>query len=1061
MQCVPCESNNSVEKVVAEKDPDFSSIIERISNQRCFLLTLVTLELDAFWKHFVRVALPLQPTDKKNCLELGSHVNMDIQGIVSSPAGSFQDDQQITHWKVTCSGKSLILQSSSGANVLQETQSKGSLNKRNKAARDPLHSFQHNSNKSSGGLSGLIWIGSDAALSANCINGMSKVDKPAKKCSRKVKKKGKHYKRSSSQCSILHEEDVQSNSCSQSSENLHTENMVMNTGSTDLSGLVEKFHDDTNNEVANSSSTPTSCISFNDVTNESEMAEFIHQDSNAENYKWNQSRIDETSTSLVNSSSIIHHTNASDTKAAEPPLKQSDSVDYISSGNDVLDLFLDGWNSDATNNGSISVEASPFLKEQAGNDSLDSGITSDCSSYSTLLDSSLTANGYFPLETSGSLPKEPSSGDWFMILGSTNADRARADSQECSSTNSCSAASGKRWTKKLLGSTRKVGNQSSSVNVHGRTGKENNHSVWQRVRKNGEFICKAMCDSPVVSRDEAPLSVRCDTLMSQTRSDMDKSPLDEMPTEQDGLEGKSAVVNCGSPSIKADGEPLWVNVSKFKKGPGRSGKQEHKSNSRKGHNCGKTNSTGSARKIGKQKESVEIFYQRVNVSSPENAPSSVSQDSAVYLEDKKLPEDVHNAVPNTYAEFPQTFTPDCVDKMVLPGTKSDCGSHLPQDNECQGPSVLGPEDQHSECGKQAHSSNTFLQKWVPVGIKDSVATNRSDADTMVTSHLAELAADYLDVKDQEIESFRFEHGNSNTLPIRKLSTVEGGGRASELRYQTINHSSPCSLTTESKDQEVQIDSDTEKILQVVNDAYRIQIECERIQMVINGPLAEFERVLYSASPAVSRVPIHRHCSACAADQVAGDSLCRHRMPNICLASLWEWYERHGSYGLEVKAVDFQNSKRLGAHHFEFRAYFVPFLSAVQLFGKRRSGISNNKVAESCAVDTTEEDPPKPSFPPILAMLVPQPCKEDDPRSIPSTSGFSDSDSSFACRSGALFDEAELLFEYFESEQPQQRQPLFEKIKELVRGEATSNCRIFGDPKNLESLHLHDLHPSSW
>ncbi|XP_068646978.1 uncharacterized protein [Aristolochia californica] len=985
---------------------------------------------------------------------------MDVQGIVSSPAGSFEADQRITHWKVTCSGKPLILQSSSGVNVLQESQSRGPLNRRNKAAR-----CQNNDNKSSVGFSGLIWVGSDAATSANCTNRISKVDKPGKKISRKVKNKGKNHKRPSSLCNILPEEDVRCNSCFQTSDNVHTGNTATNTMTSDLSSLVEKFHDDTGNEVANSSSTPTSCISFNDVTDELEMSESIHQDFTAENNKWDQSRIDETSAGLGNSSSLFH-TNASDNKDAEPPQKQNNSIVNISSGNDVFNSFSDGWNSDATNNDSISVEASPFLKERAGKFSLDSGIASDYCSYSTSLDSSLAANQYFPQETSDCLPMEPSSRDWPIITGSTTCvDRTRTGSQECSSTNTYSALSGKRRTKKLLGSTRKVGNQTGNVNVHGRTGKENNHSVWRKVRKNGEFICKAMCKSPVVSMDEAPLSMICDTLMDQTGSDMDSPSLDEMPAEQDGLEGNLAVFNSVSSSMKADGESLQVNVSKFKKSPGFSRKQEHKSNPRKGHHSSKTNSTNPARKIVKQKESFESFDQIAGVSSPENAASgsTVSQNSAVYLVDKKLPAYVHNAIPNTYTEFSQNFAPDCVDKKVLPGMKSDCSSHLSHDNECQGLSVLGPEDQHSDCGKQAHGSCSFLQRWVPVGRKDSVATNRSNADTMVTSHLAEPAADGLDVKDQEIGNFcslvtlKVERGNPNTLPICQPSTEEGGGKAGESRYQTPSHSSPCSLTTESKDREIQIETDTEKILQVVDDSYHTQLECERIQMVIGGPLAEFERVIYSASPVVSHVPIRRHCSTCSADQVAGDSLCMHRLPNICLASLWEWYERHGSYGLEVKAVDFQHSRRLGAHHFEFCAYFVPFLSAVQLFGTRR-GICNAKVSESCAVDTTEKDSPKPSFLPILSMLVPQPC---NPSSVPSTTGFSHSDSSSGCRCGALCGESELLFEYFESEQPQQRRPLFEKIKELVRGEATLNCRIFGDPKNLESLHLHDLHPSSW
>ncbi|URE20215.1 hypothetical protein MUK42_31046 [Musa troglodytarum] len=59
------------------------------------------------------------------------------------------------------------------------------------------------------------------------------------------------------------------------------------------------------------------------------------------------------------------------------------------------------------------------------------------------------------------------------------------------------------------------------------------------------------------------------------------------------------------------------------------------------------------------------------------------------------------------------------------------------------------------------------------------------------------------------------------------------------------------------------------------------------------------------------------------------------------------------------------------------------------------------------------------------------------------------------------DHAELIFEYFESDQPPWRRPLYEKIKELVSGDRLPASCIFGDPLKLESVKLHDLHPASW
>ncbi|KAF8727859.1 hypothetical protein HU200_018425 [Digitaria exilis] len=55
----------------------------------------------------------------------------------------------------------------------------------------------------------------------------------------------------------------------------------------------------------------------------------------------------------------------------------------------------------------------------------------------------------------------------------------------------------------------------------------------------------------------------------------------------------------------------------------------------------------------------------------------------------------------------------------------------------------------------------------------------------------------------------------------------------------------------------------------------------------------------------------------------------------------------------------------------------------------------------------------------------------------------------------------LLFEYFEREKPFLRPPLFTKIKQLVSGENPSGNPMFGDPKQLDSVKLSDLHPASW
>ncbi|CAN0891411.1 hypothetical protein LINGRAHAP2_LOCUS16969 [Linum grandiflorum] len=170
-------------------------------------------------------------------------------------------------------------------------------------------------------------------------------------------------------------------------------------------------------------------------------------------------------------------------------------------------------------------------------------------------------------------------------------------------------------------------------------------------------------------------------------------------------------------------------------------------------------------------------------------------------------------------------------------------------------------------------------------------------------------------------------------------------------------------------------------LQAVQNTVKVQLASEAIEFATGCPIAEFERLLKSSSPSVSL--------------------------DISLQSLWQWYEKHGIYGLEVRAEDHKkNSTRLGIDQLSFRAYFVPFLSAIQLFGateERKRETQNN----------------------------------------------------------AWTDDGELLFEYFEYERPQLRQPLYEKIHELARGDGLSGSKMFGNPSTLVSTSIPELHKKSW
>lgn len=273
-----------------------------------------------------------------------------------------------------------------------------------------------------------------------------------------------------------------------------------------------------------------------------------------------------------------------------------------------------------------------------------------------------------------------------------------------------------------------------------------------------------------------------------------------------------------------------------------------------------------------------------------------------------------------------------------------------------------------------------------------------------------------------------------------------------------------------------LENDWRNIAQAVNDAHRAQLASKAMETGKGYPAAEFEKLLHSASPIICPSASIRTCPACFPSRATIAPLCRHEIPNISLKNLWQWYEKRGSYGLEVKAEDHGNARQCGMDRFEFRAYFVPYLSAIQLFKDHRTQPIHNdnrtlgSMEVDCKTNKISESSPNVKLRSIFSILVPQ-RRIEDSSSLLQKGGLSDSGSSSECSNGDLHhlpdefklsDDMELLFEYFESEQPQRRRPLFETIQELVSGDGpSSNCRSYGDPSILHTVSLHDLHPHSW
>ncbi|XP_041002324.1 uncharacterized protein LOC121248037 isoform X1 [Juglans microcarpa x Juglans regia] len=262
-------------------------------------------------------------------------------------------------------------------------------------------------------------------------------------------------------------------------------------------------------------------------------------------------------------------------------------------------------------------------------------------------------------------------------------------------------------------------------------------------------------------------------------------------------------------------------------------------------------------------------------------------------------------------------------------------------------------------------------------------------------------------------------------------------------------------------------------------AYQMQLESEVIHLVMGYPLAEFERLVHSAAPVITSSFVYEKCAICTDNQLSHCFLCKHQIPNVSLRTVWNWYEKPGNYGLEVKAEDSWNLKGLDIDSMSFHAHFVPFLSAVQLFGfphPPKHSVKNREHAnlemqgkgeveshssfpatsfvrqypEDFEVQWNVEDGIEPVAncdsveEPVSSLKFSQ-CNESDSLSLDCLPTFLDT---------------ELVFEFFESEQPQNRKPLYDKIVELI-DTGSSNNQIYGDPAKLELMKLHELHPASW
>ncbi|XP_042384745.1 uncharacterized protein LOC121976589 [Zingiber officinale] len=935
------------------------------------------------------------------------------------------------------------------------------------------------------------------------VNDFPKVDKRVKRNSRrKGKKKGKQYKRvasrkvsieSSVQCngniySASASETSTPSSIYSSKKHLSDNNLSDEATPHNLlgSGIIL---DKDNNEFVICPNL-SSCTSYSPEMDDTEIVP------SPERFAGDEIGCD-TTTSL-NSSCITDDAEAvlpftSDGSTREDHCKENNIRDGNPSSIPISKT-LKCWNSDIDENSSDDALMQLPLKEELRPSSSESKIVSPFEEIAcgTLTDN--TTAGLCDLDAGlcdldAEISKDCYRNDTYLPnddLDTCNCTE-RAD---CSNQAGCSngfhvvvsGRRGRRARRAINNSGLNGGNRSIDANIHNHGGKDNYCSMWQKVQKFEKGCSKpnsvnVLSPHKDISTKDNRMKTKGNKFIGprQQQSGLTyKYPCSDANSTIEGTQ----VVSRGSKTAKILPKSTVGNSGNGVKSKSTSIVKHAKHSHWSGPYTARTDSPNVQKhhfqpKEGPQKAPLVHLNNQNNseVKSPRNKFSGrslsnltdsdlpeIEKEMQFRMEEEKESENVCDGV--FHSEF--SYIPTTSNQFSVGHIQASSGS----DTKLFSRDTLGPSNASTEgqefgkldFGGHKESNNlstirTPMQKWVPVGRRDSSV---SDAGTLDCIKIL--------VNNKELhhpEVVEMDDLVPNSSPSLGKAIEFSYPRATESTNNlNCNHHSTEVLdsfagidcqTPEMKDKKfLGSETDLEKIIIAVNDACKLQTAVEDTQLMTGSMVADFENFLFSASPVIRQSEPGRTCNSCKKEQRISGSLCWHHFSDISLEKIWQWYEEPGCFGLEVKAHENCNSRRLQNSDVEFTTYFVPYLSAVQLFTMSMGSINRDLNSQ---VDNTENSSHSFGSLPIFSMLLPKPCDNADISlsELSSSEDFSDK----------IQDQEELIFEYFESDQPPRRQPLFEKIKELVTLGKLSDRRVFGDPLKLESTKLQDLHPASW
>ncbi|KAK4280570.1 hypothetical protein QN277_012183 [Acacia crassicarpa] len=1036
------------------KDCEESALSGRNSDSRPPILAFLTFEPDGNWKI---VALPVWCLGHTN---LATGVIMDgLQLVLPSPLNRSKIDQhkglRATVPDYAYSLKSFMGRSNAGSNVYRRCQNKIA----NRAAK--LNEISGNSCSDhliSSNSSDVFADDSAVVNSSNTFMSNSNADQSLKKNPRKkAKRKGRQGKK-------------------QSSDSSSTEPEVLSEayGGASLTpeACVNNSVDDQNMLISYTNGSEISSSNHRLIQKDSERHGTDDRINLVESAKTCTSSTDEVEMPEATTSMVQKSTGESSMCASKNQLQNNVSESAVTEGK-TKDM--------QQNRSALYPEGLPGMQDSLL-DALSVVSNSDGSTNAGVVEKQ--SNNAI-CRTSCSEPPFSKSDDGYVtsqgLLDAVGNDLDHNEGNGYSAQN-CSIADKRLKQKKR---SQSCVNRIGAGNFHCRTGKENSHSVWQKVQKNNADECNGN-------------SKKVNASLPQYNSNFKKAPPVNRNCNSDCANSLSKTDNKRHSKSKVNRKSKGKIDSDSKKG--------YCNYSMKGSHLSRSSITDSAEVSVQPNDMPQVSSQEVSNSVSEshsyfNCPkveletkgnqqiTSESVDNAqIHVEDSDIPEDfLHNISTmknqNTHNQNSSLSTPsDDIDQSSMSEEQSSIHSHL------SGHEVGQTEKEASSAAYnvQNNSSGSTLWKWIPIGKKDTrLVTSGSDSsspqnsdepphgDSTLETDAEQKEVDFLEKKvsllnedNAEPKEVSFSEkqvslSNDSCTCMNKISSSFSGPDEDENK-ELRNHVTSNLSVHEDKHvvdnhsiYECEYHGASEnysfRIVQAINDACRVQLACETVHMVTGGPVAEVERLLHRCSPLIRQSSHSLSCLTCSQDNANGAS--RHVIPNLTLGCLWQWYEKHGSYGLEIRAQDYP-SRRLRGSHVPFRAYFVPSLSAVQLFKghKAQCTLSRDKfcdcnISEACETGDIYEHSSASQHPSQMH------CSELSSSATDNGSGPS-ANSSYC---GDL----ELLFEYFESDQPQQRQPLYEKIEELVRGSVSSQSPVYGDPTILDSVNLQDLHPRSW